>query len=93
MKMTLMLKKKITIYTITKFNAITEVNLNSESVDVFIARIIIKKKDSKIKLQSRDNNDNRYRRLLKELARVNISIRYTPPCTPLGIRGKRSLKR
>lgn len=50
---------------------------------------------NKVKLQNRGNDDDRYRRLLRELARVNISIRYTLPrvYTSEEERGKRSLKR
>lgn len=50
---------------------------------------------NKAKLQNRGNDDDRYRRLLREFARVNISIRYTLPrvYTSEEERGKRSLRR
>lgn len=48
-----------------------EISIRSDFTDAI--------KRNKAKVQNRGNDDDRYRRLLRGLARVNISIRYTLP--------------
>lgn len=64
-----------------------EISIRSDFIDGI--------KRNKGKLQNRGNDDDRYRRLLRGLARVNISIRCTLPriYTSEEKRGKRSLRR